>query len=230
LRFAELEEWGLRDSSLHRRDPRSKILAVLLLLIAIGRGHFFIPAVAIAAALAVARLPVHAVLLRACVVLPFSLSFVVAGVLAGEHDRAGSALWRSYLSAVSVVVLLGCTPLPSLLDGFHRLGAPSLLLEVIQFVYRYLTLIGEQAKRMTVAATARGAKRSLAAVGGSVGVLFARSYDRADAIHRSMMARGYTGSLPARPLQWSFWDGALIAISVVILAASFVWNPLASNQ
>jgi energy-coupling factor transporter transmembrane protein EcfT len=111
LRFAELDEWALRDSALHRRDPRSKIVAVVLLLVAIGRGHLLIPALAIGAALVFTRLPIGPVLLRACVVLPFSLSFAVAGALAGEHERAGYALLRSYLSAVSVVVLLGCTPL-----------------------------------------------------------------------------------------------------------------------
>jgi cobalt/nickel transport system permease protein len=224
LRFAELDEWGLRNSVLHRRDSRAKIIAILLLLFAVGRGSLLLPLVALAVALAAARLPIGAVLLRGCVVLPFSLSFVIAGVIAGEHERVGHALMRSYLSAVFVVVLLGCTPLPSLLDGFRRLGAPSLLLEVIQFVYRYLTLIGEQAKRMSVAATARGAKRSLAAVGGSVGVLFARSYDRADAIHRSMIARGYKGSLSPKPASFTIDDTFLIAIAALIAGVSFAWN------
>lgn len=224
MRFAELDEWGLRNSVLHRRDPRAKIVAILLLLFAVGRGSLVLPLAALGVALAAARLPIGAVLLRGCVVLPFSLSFVVAGVIAGEHDRAGQALIRSYLSAVFVVILLGTTPLPSLLDGFRRLGAPSLLLEVIQFVYRYLTLIGEQAKRMSVAATARGAKRSLAAVGGSVGVLFARSYDRADAIHRSMIARGYKGFLIPKPANFTSDDAFLIAGVAVIAGLSFLWN------
>ena len=84
------------------------------------------------------------------------------------------------------------------LEGLRWFRAPAILLEVIQFVHRYLFLIAEQAQRMAIAARARGARRSFAAVAGSVGVLFARSYDRAEAIHRSMLARGYTGSLPSR--------------------------------
>jgi cobalt/nickel transport system permease protein len=105
------------------------------------------------------------------------------------------------------------------------MGVPPLLLEVIQFVYRYLTLIGEQSKRMAVAATARGARRSIAAVAGSIGVLFARSYGRAEAIHRSMLARGYEGSLTARPTaRFDVRDALLLCAGCAVLVVSLVAN------
>jgi cobalt/nickel transport system permease protein len=106
------------------------------------------------------------------------------------------------------------------------MGAPPLLLEVIQFVYRYLTLIGEQSKRMAVAATARGARRSIRAVAGSIGVLFARSYHRAEAVNRSMLARGYAGLLASRaPLAFNIEDALLMACGGLILVASVAWRP-----
>jgi cobalt/nickel transport system permease protein len=225
LRFAELDEWGIRDSVLHRRDPRAKILSVLLILVAASRGSLVFPAIAVAAGILLARLPVAPVLLRGAVVLPFSLSFAIASALSGDLEVALFVLLRSYLSAVCVVVLLGCTPLPAILDGLRRMGAPPLLLEVIQFVYRYLTLIGEQSKRMAVAATARGAKRSIAVVAGAIGVLFARSYDRAEAVHRAMLARGYAGSLmPRAALVFTIEDGFVLFAGAFILIGSLVWN------
>jgi cobalt/nickel transport system permease protein len=225
LRFAELEDWGLRDSVLHRRDTRAKILAALMILVATSRGSLAFPALAVASAITLARLPVAPVLLRGAVVLPFSLSFAIASVFSGHLELAAYVLLRSYLSAVCVVVLLGCTPLPSILDGMGRMGAPPLLLEVIQFVYRYLSLIGDQSKRMAVAATARGARRSFAAVAGSIGVLFARSYDRAEAINRAMLARGYAGSLtPPAARAFDTADALLLFVSFVILIASLVSN------
>ena len=225
MRFAELDEWGIRDSSLHRRDPRAKILALILVLIAAGRGSLLFPAIAAAGALALARLPAIAVLLRGAVVLPFSLSFALASILSGRPEVAAYVLLRSYLSAVCVVIFLGCTPLPSVLDGLRRMGAPPLLLEVIQFVYRYLTLIGEQSKRMAVAASARGARRSIAAVAGSIGVLFARSYDRAEAVNRAMLARGYTGSLnPKAAFVFTVYDAFTLLAGAGVLTASLVWH------
>jgi cobalt/nickel transport system permease protein len=223
LRFAELEEWGIRDSVLHRRDPRAKIVAVLLVLIAASRGALVFPAIAAAVALSLARLPVLPVLLRGAVVLPFSLSFAIATLISGRPEIAAYILLRSYLSAVCVVILLGCTPLPAILDGLRRMGAPPLLLDVIQFVYRYLLLIGEQSKRMAVAASARGARRSIAAVAGSIGVLFARSYDRADAVHRAMLARGYAGSLmPRAPLIFNGYDALTVFAGGAVLVGSLL--------
>jgi cobalt/nickel transport system permease protein len=226
LRFAELDEWGLRDSVLHRRDPRAKIVALLLVLIAVSRGSLIFPAAAVVTAIVLARLPMLGVLLRATVVLPFSLSFALASLLSGKPQVAAYVLLRSYLSAACVVTFLGCTPLPASLDGLRRMGAPSLLLEVIQFVYRYLTLIAEQSKRMSIAASARGARRSIAAVAGSIGVLFARSYDRAEAVNRAMLARGYTGTLtPRAPHAFKIEDALTLLAGAAVLAASVLWRP-----
>jgi cobalt/nickel transport system permease protein len=225
LRFAELDEWGIRDSVLHRRDPRAKILAVLLVLIAASRGNLVFPAIAAAIALALTRLPIIPVLLRGAVVLPFSLSFALASLLSGSGEVAALVLLRSYLSAVCVVILLGCTPLPAILDGLRRMGSPPLLLEVIQFVYRYLSLIADQSKRMAVAASARGARRSIAAVAGSIGVLFARSYDRAEAVNRAMLARGYAGSLmPRAALVFTTSDVLTLLAATGVLFASLLWH------
>jgi cobalt/nickel transport system permease protein len=92
-----------------------------------------------------------------------------------------------------------------------------MLIEVDQFIYRYLLLIGEQARRMAMAAKARGAKRSFSAVAGAIGVLFARSYDRAEAVHRAMLARGYKGLLPSRASRFEFGDLLLVAIPVLAM-------------
>jgi cobalt/nickel transport system permease protein len=222
LRFVELDAWALGGSVLHRRDARAKIAACVLVLAAIGTG-FLVPAtVLVLTGLLVARLPLIPVLVRACIVLPFSLGFILAAALAGRPDQALHATLRSYVSAVCVLTLIGATPSPALLDALRRLGAPPFLLEVVEFVYRYALLVAEQAKRMALAATTRGSKRSFAAVAGSVGVLFARSYERADAVHRAMLARGYNGRLHPRTIpRFSTADFALIVVAML----AFVWKP-----
>ena len=73
---------------------------------------------------------------------------------------------------------------------------------VIQFLYRYLFVISEQGQHMRQAARCRGdlgkadrhRRRSrFQAAAGALAVLFGRSYQRAEAIHRAMLARGFQG-------------------------------------
>jgi cobalt/nickel transport system permease protein len=141
------------------------------------------------------------VLARAALVLPFGLVFAAVSWAAGDPERAGSLLMKSYLSAAAVLILVGTTPVPQLLNGLERSGAPRFLLMVAQFLYRYLFVISEEAQHMRTAARSRGAsargllahRARFRAAGGALAVLFARSYARAGEIHHAMLARGFQG-------------------------------------
>jgi cobalt/nickel transport system permease protein len=119
--------------------------------------------------------------------------------LAGEPWRALALVEKSYLSTVAVLLLASTTPLPLLLGGMERLGIPRLLVLVAQFLYRYLFVLSEQAQHMRLAAACRegraGNRRrsGFGAATGTLAVLFARSYERAEGIHRAMQARGFSG-------------------------------------
>jgi cobalt/nickel transport system permease protein len=62
-------------------------------------------------------------------------------------------------------------------------------------VYRYLFVISEQAQHRRLAARSRGS--SFRASAGALGVLFARSWERADGIYYAMLARGFNGRFPS---------------------------------
>lgn len=198
-----LERWSRRESVLHRRDPRAKIAALLIFLVIVATtGHPFFAAGAcylgcLIAVLLWARLPVRGAMARAAVVLPFTLVFALITIFGGEAQRAGMLLGKSYISALAVLVLVSTTPLPQLLRGLELLGAPRFLLMVAQFLYRYLFVISEEAQHMRVAARSRGGKGQsgsrFRAAAGALAVLFSRSYARAEAIHRAMIARGFQG-------------------------------------
>ena len=198
-----LERWSRGSSFLHRRDARAKILALLVFLVAVATTHRSFESVALLylllllAAAASARLPIGGVLRRAAVVLPVSLTFAAISWISGEPRRAGLLVEKSYLSALAALLLVSTTPLPQLLRGLESLGVPGFLLMVAQFLYRYLFVIVEQAHRMRLAGLCRGGlkRRSggFRAAAGALGVLFARSYERAECIHRSMVSRGFQG-------------------------------------
>jgi cobalt/nickel transport system permease protein len=174
------------------------------------------------AGILIAGLPVAGLSLRAMVILPFSLTFGIISWAAGDSLRAIGLIEKSYLSTVAVLLVVGTTPLPALLHGLERMGTPRLLVLVAQFLYRYLFVISEQAQHTRLAAACRQGsnrgKRSrvrFRAAAGALAVLFARSYARAEGIHRAMLARGLTGGFkPFETLRFRAADGFfLVALS-----------------
>ena len=172
-----------------------------------------------------ARLPVKAILLRAAVVLPFSATFACVSLLSGTTERAIGIPVKSFLSALGVLLVVATTPLPQILKALESLGAPRIALLVIQFLYRYLFVIFEQAQHMRLAAKCRGGfggghRSKFRAAAGALAVLFGRSYERAEGIHQAMLSRGFDGHL--RLLS----TGRIRAVDVAFLAAA-VAIPLA---
>jgi cobalt/nickel transport system permease protein len=223
LRHARIELWSRGSSPIHSYHPLARILAAAVLLICIatlGIGSSSACALyfALLAATAIAaRLPLFEVLLRATIVLPFALCFAVISALAGEPERAAMLLARSYLSALATLLLIATTPLPALFAGLETLRLPRFLLLVMQFLYRYLVVLGGEAAAMRDAARSRGGvNRSLEfrQAAGAAGVLFARSYSRAEAIHQAMVSRGFTGRMPAAESRFfASQDGAFLLVA-----------------
>lgn len=219
-----LERWSRRESVLHRRDPRAKIVALLIFLIVVATTSHSFPAAGacylgfMLAVLAAARLPVGSAIARAAVVLPFTVIFALITLLAGDPQRAGMLLGKSYISALAVLTLVSTTPLPQLLRGLEMLGVPGFLLMVAQFLYRYLFVVSEEAQHMRAAAASRGTLAKAArgdrfrAAAGALGVLFARSYARAEAIHRAMIARGFQGQFRLLTVLRFGWADALFLL------------------
>jgi cobalt/nickel transport system permease protein len=225
-----VDQWSHGSTPLHRRDPRAKILALLAFLVVLATTPAYaaltlsIDAALLLAGILIAGLPAWNLLLRAMAVLPFSLTFGLISWLAGDHVRAIGLVEKSYLSTVSVLLLVGTTPLPALLNGLESLGAPRLLVLVAQFLYRYLFVISEQAQHFRLAAACRqGPPRKhqrsrFRAAAGALAVLFARSYYRAEGIHRAMMSRAFSGRFRLlRPLRFRTMDAVFTALIAAFL-------------
>ncbi len=222
-----LEHWSRGRSVVHDLDARAKSLVLIAFLVVIATTppdallQMFTYFGLLLVGLAAASLPVASVLARATVVLPFSATFAVVSWLAGDQMRALGLIEKTYLSALAVLLVAGTTPLPALLNGFQSLGVPRVLTSVVQFLYRYLFVISGQAQHMRVAAASRGGLRKSSRkarfqmAAGALGVLFARSYLRADGIHRAMQSRGYRGQLPVgQPPHFRVVDAAFAAITI----------------
>nr|WP_242666017.1 cobalt ECF transporter T component CbiQ [Parafrankia irregularis] len=192
---------------------------------------------------ALARLRPLFVIRRLAVEIPFlafaaALPFVVPGprveLLGLGLSRPGleqafGLLARATLGLMTVIVLAATTPANDLLAGLERLRLPPVIIAVASFMIRYSGLVVDQMRRMGVARRSRGHEpRSLRATGvlaASLGNLFIRSYERGERVHLAMLARGYSGTMPAatpivspRPGQWAT-ASALVVLGVVVAVA-----------
>jgi len=193
---------------LHRRDPRAKIAALIVFLVVLATTRpdayltLAVDAALLVSGILIAGLPLWSLLARAAIVLPFSLTFGIISWIAGDRWRAIGLVEKSYLSTVAVLILIGTTSLAVLMSGMERLGAPRMFVLVTQFLYRYLFVISEQAQHMRLAAQSRQGdprvhrRGRFRAAAGALSVLFARSYYRAEGIHRAMLARGFNRRFP----------------------------------
>lgn len=163
------------------------------------------------------------VLLQSLIVLP--LVFLL-GIFNPLFDKtlvvthAGFAVTKGWLLFFGIIVrgLLGMQALLILIRsiGFvgvvkamSRLGVPNFLVTQLMMVFRYIRVLIEEGVTMKAARDARshGNKNlSLRLWGVLVGQLFLRSIDRAERVHRAMVARGFTGRMPGGYGKVSVWN------------------------
>ncbi len=201
-----LELWAQGTSPIHRLHAITKIAATMSLLLSLSLADpadpilYLACVVLLLAGTKVAKLPLGRLLLRGLIVAPFVAGAVLLNLFGGDPTRGLTIFWRAYLSACTVTLLMATTPFPTLLDALDRLRVPHFFLAVVHFLYRYLSVVYEQAKSMRRARQCRApqTRRPLwAAAAGTVGLLFLRSYHRAERVHRALLARGFRGRLIA---------------------------------
>jgi cobalt/nickel transport system permease protein len=140
--------------------------------------------------------------------------FVVVGFLvvlvAPAHPARGrdglavvatSILIKNGLALLAMLVLAGTTPFSKVLVALRKMGSPPVLVETLQFMDRYRHVLLDELDRMATARRARTFRRggalSWALLGGLIGMLFLRTYERAERVHGAMLARGWSGTLPS---------------------------------
>lgn len=219
------EPYMAGNSLVHRLDPRLKLLGALgyiLVVSALPQGAWkALGALALLAAgvVALARLPIGALLKRVGLALPFvglaalSVPFVREGMplvswewgpvhvaITREGVMAtGMILAKAWLSLWISVLLVATTPLPALFQGLWLLRVPPLLCTIFMFMIRYLYVFAEEAARLQTARAARSAGRGRSVfwrarvLGHMIGSLFLRSLARAERVYKAMLARGYAG-------------------------------------
>lgn len=111
----------------------------------------------------------------------------------------GAILLKNSLAFTALMTLADVMPFPKLLGGLARLGVPRILVATLHFMYRYVHVLADELERMVHARRARTFRRSgrleWARLGGLIGMLFVRSFERGERVHAAMRARGWDGTL-----------------------------------
>ncbi|NWG22196.1 MAG: cobalt ECF transporter T component CbiQ [Chloroflexi bacterium] len=255
-----LDRYREAQSVIHRLDPRVKVVVTLLFIVStalLPDGAWFAFALSFILVLScsfLARLGVTFALRRSFVVLPFALAAITAiiavpgrplfmwqiggttiiGTDAGVV-RFLSILARSWLSVQMAIVLTATTNVPDLLHALRHLRVPEVLVAIVGFMLRYLSVLADEAARLLRAREARSALLANRRGGGSpgwrarvagymAGQLFLRSYERSDRVYNAMLARGFAGRFLAinphlmREHDWWALAVTVVALTVVQLA------------
>lgn len=110
-----------------------------------------------------------------------------------------SIILRGLLAFQALLILVDLAGFIEIFNSLRKIGCPKVLVTQLQLSYRYISVVIEDAVVMKRACEVRGfGKKSypLRMWGRFVGQLLIRSSQRATRIHRAMLARGFTGTLP----------------------------------
>ena len=224
-----LSLYQVRISAIHSLDPRVKIIVTLLVILSnalLPDGAWLAFGITWGMLLGVtylAAIPLNFLLSRSLIVLPFAfaaittifstpgpplatLAYPPVTITAPGLIRFGSVMLQSWLSVQAAILLSAATPFPDLIHALRHLKIPPILVSIISFMYRYLFVLTEEAKRLLRARTSRSARRPHHKGGGSlawkaktsgnlVGQLFLRSLERSERIYQTMQSRGFRGNL-----------------------------------
>ena len=207
-------------SPLHRAPAHLKLLALLgFMLVVVATPDDWFAAfgaylLVLVGVVAVSQVPPTYLLKRMVVEVPFVvfalvLPFVAYGeqveVLGVSLSRPGllaafGILATATLGVLASLTLAATTEPQALLVGLQRLRVPSLLVQIMAFMVRYLDVVTGEMRRMRVARESRGFTardpRQWPVIARSTGALFIRSYERGERVHLAMLSRGYTGTMP----------------------------------
>lgn len=225
MKHAYIDTHSDLDSLIHKLDPRIKIisLVVFIFFVIFTKPTLFITFALYGALIAVlillSKIPLAFILKRSLVVIPFVLMIAIfipffkKGEVAGGYSFGSlklnvtydgimifwNVLVKAYLCILSMILLITSTKLSDLLKALENLRFPSVFLMIFSFMYRYIFVVVDELMKTRQAKEARS-------VGGSrwfhtkvlanmVGVLFVRTYERAESVYLAMCSRGFDGRI-----------------------------------
>ncbi|WP_417828692.1 cobalt ECF transporter T component CbiQ [Thalassospira sp.] len=226
-------------------DPRVRVVAACLfavVVVALQQIEFALGALALAAiTLSLSNLPLRVTLKRMAamdgfiivmlVMLPFTTPgtpmFSILGAEASEEGLRHAILVGIRANAVVLMMLSllsGMTPV-ALGHTLYRLKCPPVLVHLMMFTVRYISVLHDEYHRLRMAMKLRGFKarnnaHTYRSFGYLFGMLVVRSLERAERVLEAMKCRGFSGHFPMiDDMAFRRRDGMFAALFLVMIAA-----------
>jgi len=222
MEYVNLEQYTEGHSALHRLDARVKtICAIVSIFCIVFLTHWYLPLIFFAACIGLviySRAPLKIYLKRLLVplsliafigvIMPFTYgSTIIASVpllgfpIYSEGIYFGVLVFARCISAVSVLnLLILVTPISTVMDSLAWFRMPSVIIDTMLIMFRYIGILSEESTRMYRAQASRcGHSKSvsfskrLTNYGNIAGSLLVRAFDRSVKVGNAMVLRGYTG-------------------------------------
>jgi len=249
MKHSFIDEHSGLDSFVHRLDPRTKLLCSLAFILAVvltPAGTWKAYAVYLLIMLGLillSRLPIKYVAKRSLVIFPFVIMvaifmpFFKQGQEAVSYDIGAwhiaityeglavliNVVVKSWLCILCLIILSSSTKFEKLLHGMYRLKVPQVFVQITSFMYRYMFVLADQAMRMQMARDSRNfglnRRNIFKTMGNMIGMLFIRSYERAERIYAAMLSRGYNGEIIVRDQLGFRLPDAYFALALCLLLA-----------
>lgn len=212
-------------SALHRAAPRSKLVAVALLICAVvvATDPLALAGVMLAllGAAGVLRLPLRQMLPLALYPALFAVIFALAA--APGPVTAALIVLKAVTAALGVVVLMFTTPYPQVFAPIQRV-TPTIVGDALLMTYRSLFILAEKsadlmrAVRLRAGVSARQPLRSAQATTRALGGLLLYSFDLSQREYDILRLRGYEGGFRVTPQTSSAPAADVLAIAFGALA------------
>ncbi len=250
-----IDRFSRGTTFIHGIDPRAKVLfflplVVLINLTPIEWAPVFVGCAGLLVVLTLlARVPILYLAKRLLIVLPFVLvvifflPFMTEGEVVGRYEFWGLAvavtreglstalnvLAKAMLCVFTLLLLVSTTRFDHLLRALETLWVPRVILLILSFLYRYLFILIDEVMHMKRARDARSVnprRLQVRAAAGLAGVLFLRTYERAERVYQAMVARGFDGEVRVlQPLRFHWPDFAVLVAGwlLVVLLWGCAW-------
>ncbi len=208
MKHAFWDKYSYLDSPIHRFSPNLKLLFTLfsiiiftllpfglLLYLAAGYGIFM------SVTIYVSRVPVNFLLRRVLVILPFIIPLILLNLFFRDGNKIEVSILisvRSILSILLLLVLVSTTRFDRIIKTLEKWRIPAVLLTILSFMYRYIFLLVDEIEKMARSVRLRSAHKHKYLIFRSyismAGMLFIKSFDRAERVFQAMEMRGYSGN------------------------------------
>lgn len=216
----DIDRFANVASPLQRWDPRFKIGALMVLIVAVALLKT-LPVAAVALGIAAlilfaTALPLHFVSHGMTFIVVFLLPFFIVMPLTYPGEAAFHVLglpfaWEGlrlatliFVKALSVVLIsfavFGSSRFDVSMLALQRLKCPPMIVQMLLFTYRYTFVFLDEMRRMYTSMRARGFvahgdRKTLRVFGHFVGTLLVHSFERTERVYKAMLSKGYQGQL-----------------------------------